>query len=627
MDRERYDKFTERARKVLSLAQEEAQRFQHPYIDTEHLLLGLVREGEGVAAKVLSNLGVELTKVRSTVEFMIGRGERIVLGEFPPTPGAKKVIELAVDEARRLNHRYIGTEHLLLGLVREEDGIAARALESLGVNLAKVRAQTIQVLSQSGAPHVVSRSRFAQTHFIKGVMEVGEEWFDTFTVQLSRVLSRAEEEAQRFHQNYIGTEHLLLALIRERKGVAASVLSNLGVDLNKVRSTVESILSEKAHTVSAGLTAHEAEILRLLEQGLTDVQVAAQLAVSPYTVNKHLASIYSKLGITSRSAATRYVIELAADEARLLNHHYVGVEHLLLGLLREEKGIAAGVLESLGVTLEQARIETMRVINQPAILQKMEVPPPLKDALEALDTLLREKEAALLHKEYGLAAELTAREANLRDRIAGLESDWSRERDNKESGQQPGEEKTVSTQQSLQDDDDKVQELSQEEKDFLQTLGVFSQDDTDRFEKFTVRARRVLRFSREEAERFQHNYIGTEHLLLGLVRENAGIAAAVLRNLGVDLTKVRDAVEFIIGRGDRIVPGELGLTPRAKEVLELAVDEARRLNHDYIGTEHLLLGLVREGEGIAAGVLQSLGVTLEKVRTQTIQVLNQQNNS
>jgi len=285
------------------------------------------------------------------------------------------------------------------------------------------------------------------------------------------------------------------------------------------------------------------------------------------------------------------------------------------------------VLESLGVTLEQARIETMRVISQPAILQKMEVPPPLKDALEALDTLLREKEAALLHQEYGLAAELTAREANLRDRIAGLESDWSRERDNKESGQQPGEEKTVSTQQSLQDDDDKVQELSQEEKDFLQTLGVFSQDDTDRFEKFTVRARRVLRFSREEAERFQHNYIGTEHLLLGLVRENAGIAAAVLRNLGVDLTKVRDAVEFIIGRGDRIVPGELGLTPRAKEVLELAVDEARRLNHDYIGTEHLLLGLVREGEGIAAGVLQSLGVTLEKVRTQTIQVLNQQNNS
>src|SRR5579875_1172978 len=118
-DRDRFDKFTERARKVLSLAQEEAQRFQHNYIGTEHLLLGLVREGEGVAAKVLANLGVELNKVRSAVEFIIGRGDRIVLGEIGLTPRAKKVIELAVDEARRLNHHYIGTEHLLLGLVRE----------------------------------------------------------------------------------------------------------------------------------------------------------------------------------------------------------------------------------------------------------------------------------------------------------------------------------------------------------------------------------------------------------------------------------------------------------------------------------------------------------------------------
>src|SRR5258708_17904495 len=92
----------------------------------------------------------------------------------------------------------------------------------------------------------------------------------------------------------------------------------------------------------------------------------------------------------------------------------------------------------------------------------------------------------------------------------------------------------------------------------------FIKDERDRFDKFTVRARRVLRFSREEAQRFQHNYIGTEHLLLGLARENGGIAAAVLRNLGVELNTVRSAVEFIIGRGDRIVSGPLGLTRRAK---------------------------------------------------------------
>src|SRR5437879_7368903 len=145
----------------------------------------------------------------------------------------------------------------------------------------------------------------------------------------------------------------------------------------------------------------------------------------------------------------------------------------------------------------------------------------------------------------------------------------------------------------------------------------------DRFDKFTERARRVLTLAQEEALRFNHNYIGTEHLLLGLVREGEGVAAKVLSNLGVELNRVRSAVEFIIGRGDRMVVGEIGLTPRAKKVIELAVDEARRLGHHYIGTEHLLLGLVREGEGIAAGVLESLGVNLEKVRTQTIQVLSQ----
>ena len=152
-------------------------------------------------------------------------------------------------------------------------------------------------------------------------------------------------------------------------------------------------------------------------------------------------------------------------------------------------------------------------------------------------------------------------------------------------------------------------------------------NERDRFDKFTERARKVLSLSQEEAQRFQHNYIGTEHLLLGLVREGEGVAAVVLSNLGVELNRVREGVEAIIGRGDRIVLGEIGLTPRSKKVIELAVDEARRLKHHYIGTEHLLLGLVREGEGIAAGVLESMGVNLEKVRIATIKVLDQEKNS
>ena len=148
-----------------------------------------------------------------------------------------------------------------------------------------------------------------------------------------------------------------------------------------------------------------------------------------------------------------------------------------------------------------------------------------------------------------------------------------------------------------------------------------------RFEKFSERARRVLSLAQEEAQRFNHNYIGTEHILLGLVRETEGVAARVLSSLEVDLSKVRSAVEFIIGRGEKPAQGEIGLTPRAKKVVELAVDEARRMNHTYIGTEHLLIGLLREGEGVAAGVLESLGVTLDKVRAETHRILSHSSGS
>ena len=142
-----------------------------------------------------------------------------------------------------------------------------------------------------------------------------------------------------------------------------------------------------------------------------------------------------------------------------------------------------------------------------------------------------------------------------------------------------------------------------------------------KFEKFTDRARKVLSLAQEQAQRFDHNYIGTEHILLGLIAIGDGVGLMALRSLHVDPNKVRSAVEFIIARGDRVVLGEIGLTMRSKKVIELAVDEARRFNHHYIGTEHLLLGLVREGEGIAAGVLESLGVSLEKARAAVIQTL------
>jgi ATP-dependent Clp protease ATP-binding subunit ClpC len=140
---------------------------------------------------------------------------------------------------------------------------------------------------------------------------------------------------------------------------------------------------------------------------------------------------------------------------------------------------------------------------------------------------------------------------------------------------------------------------------------------SDKLERFTKRARRVLTLAQEEALRLNHNYIGTEHLLLGLVREENGVAVNVLRELGVEPAQVIRAVERTVGRGERPPYGKPSLAPRTKRVIELAVDEARLMGHHYIGTEHLLLGLVREGEGIAVNVLRGLGVNLDRVRTQT----------
>jgi len=325
MSNNRFDKFTARARKVITLAQEEAVRFNHNYIGTEHLLLGLLREGEGVAAKVLVEMGVEINRVRSAVEFIIGRGDRMIVGEIGLTPRAEKVIELAVDEARRLGHHYIGTEHLLLGLVREGEGIAAGVLESLGVNLEKVRAETVRVLAQLGPSASAMEDATESAEGMGNGSEQGAQpgrgpdRFDKFTDRARKVLTLAQEEATHFNHNYIGTEHLLLGLVHEGEGVAAKILSNLGVELNRVRSAVE------------------------------------------FMIGRGDRMLVGEIGLTPRA---KKVIELAVDEARQLGHHYIGTEHLLLGLIREGEGVAAKVLDSFGVNLEKVRTQTIQVLSQ-----------------------------------------------------------------------------------------------------------------------------------------------------------------------------------------------------------------------------------------------------------------------
>ncbi len=151
-----YERFTDRARKVMQLANQEAHRFNHEYVGTEHILLGLMKEGSGVAANVLENLEIDLRKLRLEVEKIICRGpEMLVTGRLPQTPRAKKVIEYAIEEARNLNHNYVGTEHLLLGLVREELGVAAQVLKNLGLRSHDVRAEVLDIL---GHPRPAKKS-------------------------------------------------------------------------------------------------------------------------------------------------------------------------------------------------------------------------------------------------------------------------------------------------------------------------------------------------------------------------------------------------------------------------------------------------------------------------------------
>ncbi len=327
----KFEKFTERARKVFSLAQEEAQRLNLNYIGTEHLLLGLVREGDGIAARVLTNLGVQLPEVRQAVIDIIGEGKGEVTGDPGLTPRAKKVIELSMDEARRLNNHYIGTEHLLLGLIREGEGVAAITLEKMGVSLEKVRGQVMQVVSQSQSYQQSPPRKPAEP--VTGPAMSTNEMMGTFTERARKVFELAHEEAARFNHNYIGTEHLLLGLVREEDGIAGRVLANLGVQLTKVRSAVEFIIGRG--------------------DGL----------------------IVGDPGLTPRS---KKVIELSMDEARRLNNHYVGTEHLLLGLVREGEGIAAGVLESLGVSLERVRQSVMQVVSQSSSHQQPQPMPPMR---------------------------------------------------------------------------------------------------------------------------------------------------------------------------------------------------------------------------------------------------------
>jgi ATP-dependent Clp protease ATP-binding subunit ClpA len=231
-----FERFTDQARRVVVLAQEEARLLNHDYVGTEHLLLGLAHEGQGVAAIALESLGIRLEAMRSQVEEVIGQGQMAPSGHIPFTPRAKKVLELSLREAQQLGHDYIGTEHLLLGLVREGEGVAARVLVKLGADLPRVRQQVVQLLSGSaGGPEAAAEMRPVAMTVPEELREAGERLAEV------RRQKEAAIEAQDFDRAAAlrdAEEELLAGLAeREREWTA-------GVDLAAVIQEVQRLHRE-----------------------------------------------------------------------------------------------------------------------------------------------------------------------------------------------------------------------------------------------------------------------------------------------------------------------------------------------------------------------------------------------
>ncbi|MBX5489596.1 MAG: ATP-dependent Clp protease ATP-binding subunit [Chloroflexi bacterium] len=460
---DRFDKFTERARKVLQLAQEEAQRFNHNYIGTEHLLLGLVREGEGVAAKVLANLGVDLNKVRSAVEFIIGRGDRTVTGDIGLTPRAKKVIELSVDEARRLNHHYIGTEHLLLGLVREGEGIAAGVLESLGVSLDKVRNQVIYVLNQSAAYSQQESRHSTKTPVID---QLGMDLTAAARAnKLDPVIGR-EREIERVIQILSRRTKNNPALIGEPgvgktaivEGLAQRIAAGdvpetlmgkrlLTLDIGslvagtKYRGEFEERLKKIIEEVknSGNCVLFIDELHTLVGAGAAEGAVDAANILKPSLARGELQTI----GATTLDEYRKYIERDAALERRFqpVLVEEPSVEEtieILRGIkeryeqhhrleISDEAIKAAAELASRYVPDRFLPDKAIDLIDEAASrvrMQRASTPPSLKDAMRGLESVQSEKEAAISAQQYELAAELRDREAKLRSRIEKLESGW-----------------------------------------------------------------------------------------------------------------------------------------------------------------------------------------------------------
>ncbi len=467
----RFEKFSESARRVLSLAQEEAQRFNHNYIGTEHILLGLVRENDGVAAKVLSNLNVELTKVRSAVEFIIGRGERSAPGEIGLTPRAKKVIELAVDEARRLNHNYIGTEHLLIGLMREGEGVASGVLESLGVNLDKIRGETSRILSQksqqaqsgSGARSSTKTPTLDQLGIDLTTAARNSKLDPTVgreqeIQRVTQILSRrtknnpvligepgvgktaiVEALAQRIADNDVPGTLQGKRLVTLDMGALVAGTKYRGEFEERLKKVVEEIRGsgncilfvDEIHTmVGAGAAEGAVDAANILKPSLARGELQT---IGATTLDDYRKYVERDPALERRFQPVK-VEEPTVDETidilrgikgRYEEHHELEINEdaLRAAASLASRFIADRFLPDKAIDLIDEAASRVRINHSTA-------PISVKEAMKMLESVRREKDEAISSRQYEYAAELRDRETNLAEKLSLLEKDWEEEKGN-----------------------------------------------------------------------------------------------------------------------------------------------------------------------------------------------------